>query len=161
MAKVVSVPQVRQDREYAYVRLNGRKIQLGKWGTPEAEKAYRRIVQTWASNPTADYERRQEKTTYGKINNLIHGIISGVRMGHAIQTYLRQSENPAFLPTHLNKWSRNGKKTRRASANHIRSQPVSSQRNRFFPNMIQRPVINRDVNHSWKKNGVKNHSKIA
>ena len=52
MAKVVSVPQIRQDREYAYVRLNGRKVQLGKWGTPEADKAYRRVVQTWASNLT-------------------------------------------------------------------------------------------------------------
>ena len=53
MGKIKSVPQIRQDRDYAYVRLNGRKKQLGKWGTPEAEKAYRQIVQVWASNPTA------------------------------------------------------------------------------------------------------------
>ena len=53
MGKVVSVPQIKRDREYAYIRLGGRKIQLGKWGTPEADKAYRRIVQTWASNPIA------------------------------------------------------------------------------------------------------------
>jgi hypothetical protein len=42
---------MRRDREYAYVRLNGRKVQLGKWGTPEAEKAYLRIINPWASNP--------------------------------------------------------------------------------------------------------------
>jgi len=47
MGKNVSVPQVPQtkkDRGYAYVRISGRKIQLGKWGTPEAEKAYRRMA---------------------------------------------------------------------------------------------------------------------
>lgn len=53
MAKVTSVPQIRKDRDYAYIRLNGRKIQLGKWGTPETEKAYWRIIRSMASNPTA------------------------------------------------------------------------------------------------------------
>ena len=52
MSKVVSVPQVKRDREYAYVRLNGRKIQLGKWGAPEVDQAYRRLIYSWASNPT-------------------------------------------------------------------------------------------------------------
>ena len=51
MGKVTSIPQIRRDRDYAYVRLHGRKIQLGKWDTPEVEKAYRRIVLSWASNP--------------------------------------------------------------------------------------------------------------
>ena len=52
MPKITTVPQIKRDRDYAYVRSNGRKIQLGKWGTPEAEKAYKQFVKTWASNPT-------------------------------------------------------------------------------------------------------------
>ena len=54
--KVVSVPKVpeiKKDRDYAYVRIKGRKFSLGKWGTPESEQAYWRIVHTIASNPTA------------------------------------------------------------------------------------------------------------
>ena len=40
MPKITTVPQIKRDRDYAYVRSNGQKIQLGKWGTPEADKAY-------------------------------------------------------------------------------------------------------------------------
>ena len=53
MSKSVSVPKIKRDREYAYVRLNGRKIQLGRWDTPEADKAYRRVISAWVTNPTA------------------------------------------------------------------------------------------------------------
>ena len=53
MPKITTVPQIKRDRDYACVRSNGRKILLGKWGTPEAEKAYRQFVKAWASNPTA------------------------------------------------------------------------------------------------------------
>jgi len=53
MPKITAVPQIKRDRDYAYVRSNGRKIQLGKWGTPEVDKAYRQFVKTWAANPTA------------------------------------------------------------------------------------------------------------
>jgi len=53
MGRVTSVPQIREDRGYAYIRFKGRKIQLGKYGTPEAEKAYWRFVRSIASNPTA------------------------------------------------------------------------------------------------------------
>jgi len=52
MPKITTVPEVRRDRDYAYVRSNGQKIQLGKWGSAEAEKAYRQFVQVWVSNPT-------------------------------------------------------------------------------------------------------------
>ena len=61
MSKNVSPPQMRRDREYAYVRLNGRKIQLGKWGMPEAEKAYRQILNVWASNPATVHIRPGEQ----------------------------------------------------------------------------------------------------
>ena len=61
MSKNVSPPQMRKGRGYAYVRLNGRKIQLGGWGTPEAEKAYRRILKSWASNPATAHIKPGEQ----------------------------------------------------------------------------------------------------
>ena len=61
MSKNVSVPQMERDRGYAFVRLNRRKIHLGKWGTPEAEKAYRRIITKWASNPATAHIKPGEQ----------------------------------------------------------------------------------------------------
>jgi integrase len=61
MSKNVSVSHMERDRGYAFVRLNRRKIHLGKWGTPEAEKAYRRIIQTWASNPATAHIKPGEQ----------------------------------------------------------------------------------------------------
>ena len=51
MPKSSPIPPIRKDRDYAYVRLAGRKIMLGKWGSPEAEKAYHRVIASWLTNP--------------------------------------------------------------------------------------------------------------
>ena len=61
MSKNVSVPQMERDRGYAFVRLNRRKIHLGKWGTPEAEKAYRRIIHQWATSPATAHIKPGEQ----------------------------------------------------------------------------------------------------
>ena len=60
MSKIKEFPRVRKDRDYAYIRLDGRKIQLGKWNSPEAEKAYRQLQAVWAANPTAASMKRGE-----------------------------------------------------------------------------------------------------
>ena len=44
---------MKQDRSYAVVYINGRKIFLGKWGSVEADTEYRRILAEWVSNPVS------------------------------------------------------------------------------------------------------------
>lgn len=62
MSKTASskVPQIRKDRNYACVYANGRKFQLGRYGTPEADAAYREFIAQWAANPTLLASRPQE-----------------------------------------------------------------------------------------------------
>jgi len=106
MTKTVTVPQVpqiRRDRDYAYVRINGRKIQLGKWGTPEVEKAYRRIIFSWASNPAiarikpgeqvildelclAFVNARGNNNDYGNYNSAIEVLLS-VYSGELVESF--------------------------------------------------------------------------
>ena len=75
-----SPPVLKRDGVYAVVYLNGKRIRLGRYGTEEANKEYRRIVGEWlalgdvvAANETetslidelALAFLRQVKTIYG------------------------------------------------------------------------------------------------
>lgn len=42
-------PVMRQDRKYACVYIAGNKVFLGKWGSEEAEKNYKRVLAEWVS----------------------------------------------------------------------------------------------------------------
>ena len=127
MSKNVSPPQMRKDRGYAYVRLNGRKIQLGLWGTPEAEKAYRRILKSWASNPATAHmkpgeqvfldqlcyafvQARNNKNDHGNYKTAIEVLLS-VYSGEPVETFdfnsLEVVRNEfiqrGYCRTHINK----------------------------------------------------------
>ena len=103
MSKKVSVPQMERDREYAFVRLNRRKIHLGKWGTPEAEKAYRRIIHQWATSPAtvhmkpgeqvfldqlcyAFMQARNNQNDHGNYKTAIEALLS-VYSGEPVETF--------------------------------------------------------------------------
>ena len=128
MPKITTVPQVRRDRDYAYVRYNGRKIPLGKWGTPEAEKAYRQFVKAWASNPTAATIKPGEQVCLDQLclafaqargdNNSDHGnyktaieVLLSVFSGEpvesfdfsALETVRNQFLQRGYSRTHINK----------------------------------------------------------
>jgi len=55
-------PRMYKDRGRAYVKIDGNRVSLGRWGTPEAKEAYNRLVAEWLSNdrrmpePTAEDE---------------------------------------------------------------------------------------------------------
>ena len=36
-------PTLCKDRDYAYVNLKGKKIQMGRWGSPEADAKFRQL----------------------------------------------------------------------------------------------------------------------
>jgi hypothetical protein len=44
-------PKLCKDREYAYVRLNGKKCYLGKYGSPDATKAYHSLLNKFSDSP--------------------------------------------------------------------------------------------------------------
>lgn len=87
------VPQIRKDREYACVYANGKKIQLGRYGTPEADIAYREFIAQWVMNPMLATSKPQQVTVevlclayldYAKENDPAH--YSGIKT--AVETLL-------------------------------------------------------------------------
>ena len=43
-------PRMCRDRRQAYVKIEGQRIQLGRWGSPEAQEAYDRLIAEWLAN---------------------------------------------------------------------------------------------------------------
>ena len=43
-------PRMCRDRQQAYVKLDGERIQLGRWGSAEAREAYDRLIAEWLAN---------------------------------------------------------------------------------------------------------------
>ncbi|MCC6680725.1 MAG: site-specific integrase [Phycisphaeraceae bacterium] len=43
-------PRIYRDRDYAYVKLDGQRVPLGRWGTAEAQEAYDRLIAEWLAN---------------------------------------------------------------------------------------------------------------
>ena len=62
VSKSPRILQVRQDREYDCVYVNGKKIMLGRTGTPEAETAYRQLQIQVFTDPTLASLKPQQVT---------------------------------------------------------------------------------------------------
>jgi hypothetical protein len=60
VSKPVKLPKVRQDRDYDCVYVRGKKIMLGKSGTPEAEAAYRQLQIQILTDPTFSAPKPQQ-----------------------------------------------------------------------------------------------------
>ncbi|MFW6060299.1 MAG: site-specific integrase, partial [Phycisphaeraceae bacterium] len=45
-----SIPRMGRDHNTAVVHIDGRRVRLGRWGTPEAKEAYDRLVAEWLAH---------------------------------------------------------------------------------------------------------------
>ena len=52
VSKSPRILQIRQDRDYDCVYLHGKKVMLGRTGTPEAEAAFRQLQIQVLADPT-------------------------------------------------------------------------------------------------------------
>ncbi len=75
---------MKQDRLYAVVYINGRKIFLGKWDSPEAETEYRRLLAEWASNPVSMGVKSNGSAT---IDELTLAFLKWAKEYHEYRTY--------------------------------------------------------------------------
>ena len=60
VSKPVKLPKVRQDRDYDCVYVKGKKIMLGRTGSPEAETAYRQLQIQILTDPTFSAAKPQQ-----------------------------------------------------------------------------------------------------
>jgi hypothetical protein len=77
-------PVMKQDRSYAVVYINGRKIFLGKWGSVEADTEYRRILAEWVSNPVSPGTKSNGLAT---IDELALAFLKWAKEYHEYRTY--------------------------------------------------------------------------
>ena len=75
---------MKQDRLYAVVYINGRKIFLGKWGSVEADTEYRRILAEWVSNPVFPGTK---SNGLAKIDELALAFLKWAKEYHEYRTY--------------------------------------------------------------------------
>jgi integrase len=59
VSKPTKLPQIRKDRDYDCVYVKGKKIMLGRSGTPEAEAAYRQLQVRMLTDPTFSVSKQQ------------------------------------------------------------------------------------------------------
>ena len=50
--KAARIPQIRKDRNYAVIYVDGEKIVLGRYDSPEAARNYQKFLAEWDANPT-------------------------------------------------------------------------------------------------------------
>ena len=62
VSKPVKLPKIRQDRDYDCVYVRGKKIMLGRTGSPEAETAYRQLQVQILTDPTFSAPKSQQVT---------------------------------------------------------------------------------------------------
>ena len=62
LQNTVRTLQMRQDRDYACVYLKVKKIQLGRWGSPEADAKFRQLQIQVLTNPTLAFLNQQGLT---------------------------------------------------------------------------------------------------
>lgn len=74
----------RPDR--AFVRLDGRKIACGRWGTPEAQQRYERAIAEWLANGKRVPVRQDEVVTVA--------VLADRYLGHAQRYYVRADGSP-------------------------------------------------------------------
>ena len=55
-------PTLCKDRDYAYVNLKGKKIQMGRWGSPEADAKFRQLQIQVLTDPTFSFLKQQGVT---------------------------------------------------------------------------------------------------
>ena len=61
-------PKLSKDKNYAIVYCNGVRLSMGKWGTPEAEKNYRRFLAEWAQSNQSASRKVGHKTSVGELS---------------------------------------------------------------------------------------------
>ncbi|MEX2671916.1 MAG: site-specific integrase [Phycisphaeraceae bacterium] len=68
-ARTQSTPRLCKDRDQAYVRINGRRIQCGRWGSRDARQRYDQVIAEWLTNDrqlsgsTAEQDPREVTVT--------------------------------------------------------------------------------------------------
>ena len=62
VSKPARIPQIRRDRDYDCVYVKGKKIMLGRTGTPEAEVAYRQLQVQILTDPSFSAPKSQQVT---------------------------------------------------------------------------------------------------
>ena len=62
VSKPTKLPKIRQDRDYDCVYVKGKKIMLGRSGSPEAEAAYRQLQVQILTDPTFSAPTSQQVT---------------------------------------------------------------------------------------------------
>src|SRR5262245_43796763 len=80
-------------KNLASVRLDGRYIYLGKWGTPEAEAEYRRVIAEWLASgvvPTGPRRARDRQgITVGRLARLYKRYVLKSRSAEVYQSTVR------------------------------------------------------------------------
>jgi len=62
VSKPTKLPKIRKDRDYDCVYVKGKKVMLGRSGTPEAETAYRQLQVQILTDPTFSAPKSQQVT---------------------------------------------------------------------------------------------------